>query len=93
MPTDFDFGSLQIWTADGIPIHLCNLADVQTLDDGDMEYTEPRITLSRDTYFTATFDGGFGFRISMKQLAYGWRAKGPIRKRVLQRLWKEEART
>lgn len=86
MPTEFGLGDLQIWTMDGVPVRLCNLADVQTFDDEDLEYT-PSQLIPRDLSFTCQISG-YSFRRAMQQLSYGWYAKGPIRKRVLQRLWK-----
>ena len=91
MPThDFNLSNLQLWTVDGIPLRLCNLGDVQTFDDTDTQcdsVTWSNIRSMDD--FTFTIAGVT--RKLRNLLAYGWKAKGPVRKRVLMKLRKRKA--
>ena len=84
---DFNVSDLQIWTADGIPVHLGNLANVQTFDDTDVP-NEHTITWNNTCEATITGTITYMSKQFKNLLMYGWAAKGPVRKRVLQKLWK-----
>lgn len=84
MPTEFPLDDLQIYV-DGVP-----LGDlVMELDDTDLNDSgEVWDRMRDDMTITGTMITPHGFDKIIARIAYGWRAKGPIRKRVLRRLWK-----
>lgn len=85
MPTEFPFGDLQIWTVDGL--RLGDFSGVQMIDDTDLNDSgEVWDRMRDDMTITGTMITPHGFEKIIARLAYGWRAKGPIRKRVLRRL-------
>ena len=89
MPTEFDISNLQLWTVDGTPVNLGSFEHVETFTDDDAsDVSENTITFSNSSEmtFTATCLNPIGFNKMMTRLMYGWRAKGPIRKRVIKRL-------
>ncbi len=92
MPTsEFDLGSLQICTADGIPITLGTFNQVETFDSDPVENTLSSsidFSNSMEVTFTGTIDNPFSFKKIIKQLTYGWKTRGPVRNKTLVRLYK-----
>lgn len=91
----FDLGNVYLCNHDGDVVGKFSgmkLVDIQEFDD--TYCTEERsediwgkIDFNREISFTGHFDGGT-MRISrMWKILYGWKAKGPVRKRVLDKLW------
>ena len=85
MPIHDFLSDLQIWTTDGIPIHLGDLVDVQTFDDTDAP-NEQTITWNNTREATITGATIYMSKRFKNLLLYGWAAKGPVRKRVLKKL-------
>lgn len=86
MPISFDLSNMQIWTLDGIPITIGQFSDVVTEStDGEAEMTYT--TLSDMNEYTTTCTMDYINRKQLNRLAYGWRAKCPVRKRALMKLW------
>lgn len=76
--------SLNIWTHDGKPITLGSFNGVVT-EDYEREHDEETIKLHEISDFSATFtlENTYSAMKSLVRLSYGWKARGPIRKRVL----------
>jgi hypothetical protein len=75
-----------LFTEDGEMVRVEEIAD-ETITEG------PELTRSDAIdFWTGEWSGTFVLTRSllrkMMRLVYGWRAKGPIRKRVLHRLWR-----
>jgi hypothetical protein len=90
----FDLGNVYLCNPDGDVVREFSnmkLADVQEFDDTC--YTEDpgediwgKIDYNKEISFNCRF--GDTMQISrMWKILYGWKAKGPVRKRVLGRLW------
>ena len=88
MPVSFDLSNMQIWTLDGIPITIGQFSDVVTEStDGEAEMTYA--TLRDTNEYTATYTVDYINHKLLNRLAYGWRAKGPVRKRQIMKLWQK----
>lgn len=91
MPTsEFDLGSLQICTADGIPITLGTFNQVETFDSDPVENTLSSsidFNYPAEMTFTGTLENRYTFLKQMKRLTYGWKAKGPVRNKTLVRVY------
>lgn len=90
MPVSFDIGAMQIWTLDGIPITIGHFSDVVTEStDGEAEMTYATLRDTNEYTATCTMENSRTFTRTIIRLAYGWRAKGPVRKRALMKLWQK----
>lgn len=90
----FNLGNVYLCNPDGDVVgefSNMKLADIQEFDDSCCtedpgEDIWGNIDYNKEISFTCRF--GNTMRIScMWKILYGWRAKGPVRKRVLGRLW------
>lgn len=91
MPTSFEISDMVMYSVDDTPVRLCNLKDVTTFDPGDPEGGRVAFTIQPREY-TATMTIHGNIRRIRNKIMYGWRASGPIRKRVLERLWRRKYR-
>lgn len=91
----FDLGNVYLCNPDGDVVGEFSgmkLADIQEFDDtccteDPGEEIWGKIDFSREISFTGHFDGGAMQISRMWKILYGWKAKGPVRKRVLEKLW------
>lgn len=88
MPVRYDFRDAKFWTMDGTPIEFGTFTDITTEPDPGAEVGFTYANTPKEYTVTVTMDNAVGFLRQMMRLAYGWKACGPIRKRVIQRLWK-----
>ena len=83
--------SAGLFTIDGEKVMDLTNSFVDTFSEDDMSVSESEAYLSKlpayETEYTFTCKyWPSAYRI-LNKLSYGWRAKGPIRKRLLRRLW------
>jgi hypothetical protein len=93
----FDLGNVRLCNPDGDVVgefYGMKLADIQEFDDtccteDPGEEIWGKIDCNREVSFICHYNGVWG---AMKKIMYGWTAKGPIRCRVLEKLWKIKRR-
>lgn len=85
MPVRYDFRDAKFCTMDGMPIEIGNLTDATTEPEPGVEVGLTYANTPKEYTVTVTMDNATTFRRKIMRLAYGWQAKGPIRKRVLQK--------
>lgn len=90
MPTSFEISDMVMYSVDGTPFRIGALKDVTTFDPGDPEGDQVAFTFAKPKEYTATMTIHGNIRKMLNKIMYGWRASGPIRKRVLERLWRRK---
>lgn len=90
MPTRFEISDMVMYSVDGTPFRLGNIKDVTTFDPGDPEGDQVAITFAQPKEYTATMTIHGNIRRILNKILYGWKASGPVRKRVLERQWRRK---
>lgn len=90
MPIEFGAGKLYVCNAGGEPVEVAEIKDVATFVADDLANIEPvnglELKARGNTVYTARICGVHNRR-RLVRVAYGWTAKGPVRKRILRRLF------
>lgn len=89
MPVNYDFSDVKFWMIDGTPFEIGNFTDITTEPEPGVEVGFTYASTPKEYTVTVTMNNAVAFKRQMMRLAYGWKARGPIRKRVIQRLWKQ----
>ena len=89
MPTSFGISDMVVYSVDGTPFRLGSFTEVTTgVDYGDPAGDRVAFTIQPREY-TATMTIHNTGKV-INKIMYGWRASGPIRKRVLEWLWRRK---
>ena len=88
MPFELNVGKAFILGPDGNYMPLGNLKDVtETLCAEPPENDDFKINLCDFNNIEMSFKVTQRFQERIKRIAYGWTSRGPVRKRLLHRLW------
>ena len=91
VPTSFDISDMVMYSVDGTPFRLGSFKDITTsIDEGDPAGGQTVFTIAQPKEYTATVHYPHNIRKVLNKIMYGWKAKGPIRKRVMERLWRRK---
>ena len=90
MPTSFDISDMVMYSVDGTPFRVGSLSEVTTFDPGDPNGDQTVFTIAQPKEYTATVHYQRNIRKVLNKIMYGWKTSGPIRKRVLDRLWRRK---